>query len=128
MPRNSHLKVTALFPAFFVCLICFGAALLVGCEEEAVDDSTLTLSGLPATLKVGDTSQAATCSKSARDPSGRMKTTDNYLQFTLVSEDTTVLKAVSGRRLTALKAGTAKVHAKDVNRNLSSDAQSIQVE
>ncbi len=123
-----HFNFTTQKCRLFVCFICLGMAFLVGCTEEAVDDSTLALSTLPTTLKVGDTSQSATCSKSSRDAAGRMKTTENYLQFTLVSEDTTVLKPVAGRRLVALKSGTTKVHAKDVNRSLSSDAQTVKVE
>jgi hypothetical protein len=124
-PRSKFLHAT--FCTFFgACLYAFGA--FSGCADNAVDDSSLAVSGLPTAMKVGDTSQSATSTKSARDAAGRMKTTRDYVQFILISEDSAVLKPISERRLVALKAGTTKVHGKDLNGSLSSDAQSITVE
>lgn len=126
-PRGKFLRA-AHYAFFGACLYAFGAFSFAGCADNAVDDSSLEVSGLPAAMKVGDTSQSATSTKSMRDATGRMQTTRDYLQFILVSEDSAVLKPISQRRLVALKAGTTKVHAKDLNGSLSSDAQSITVE
>jgi hypothetical protein len=121
----------ALFGRFNVPFLGFmmGSVIgLTGCGDTPKDDSSLTLQGLPATLKVGDTTATLTCSKATRDLAGRMQTNKNYNQFYLVSSDTTTLGIISDRQAVGLKGGTATLYAKDKSGNLSSDAQSVQVQ
>jgi hypothetical protein len=113
---------------FGFAVLCLGlATLYLGCEEEAVDDSTLTLEGVPKTLTAGDTSATLVCTKEARNLQGRMQTQNGYTQFHLVSGDTSVIGVIGERRLVARKAGKTSVLAKDKSGTLASDSSTIQV-
>lgn len=103
------------------------SAFFIGCEEEAVDDSTLTLESAPSSLKVGDTSALLSCTKEARNLQGRMETTKGYTGFYLAVGDTTKAKVYGERRLIALQAGTVKFIARDKSGSLASDSMALTV-
>jgi hypothetical protein len=95
----------------------FTLAALIGCGTEPQSKgSTLDLETVPtlSSFHVGDTSGFWIVSKTEVLATGRSETTDNYPTFHLVSSDTTVVGIVQdGRRITALKEGTADVKAVD---------------
>jgi|GEM_PF-6593041 len=123
------MRLTPRLPALIFSAILFGqVTALIGCGEDGKDDSSLTVSGLPGTLSVGDTTSAFTCTKEARNSLGRIEIQKSYTQFYFVSGDTNVIRVVDSRRLTALKTGTSLVYAKDKASTLSGDKIEITVE
>jgi hypothetical protein len=109
------------------CLLgCIGTSLM-GCGDEATDDSSLSVNAFSATLGLGDTSSAYSCTKQMRNTLGRMETVDAYTHFLWESGDSAIVKPV-GRYLVGVKAGQTKVVAHDMASRLSSDSLSITVE
>jgi hypothetical protein len=106
-----------------VCVI----PLWMGCSEEATDDSSLTVNGFPATLRVGDTTAAFTCTKQVRNSLGRMETDATYENIFWESADSAIVMP-SDRVLTGLKKGKTRVVAHDKSSRLKSDSLTLVVE
>jgi hypothetical protein len=100
---------------------------LVACSEEATDDSSLTVNTFPSSLRIGDTTDAFTCTKQVRNELGRMKTEDSYPAIFFESGDSSVVMPL-GRRLLALKKGQTNLVAHDKNSSLKSDSLRLTVE
>jgi hypothetical protein len=107
-----------------VLLAAFAFAALSGCGTDPHSNgSTLDLETVPtlSSFHVGDTSGFWIVSKTEVLATGRSQTTDNYPTFHLVSSDTTVVGILQdGRRITALKEGSAEVKALDNKSDLVS--------
>jgi hypothetical protein len=99
--------------------LCGAAGLFLACAD-AVDDASLRLPDSFRGVYYGDTTEAVTAVKKARDASGRMRTDDAYTDFYLVSEDTNIARVFEQRRIIGVKAGSTMVSARDEKSSLAS--------
>src|SRR5580658_5938201 len=88
-----------LTPVVVMGAFCFFAC---GANESA----SLTLSNVPDSLIVGNTSLEIQAVLKERNVEGQLVTTSPYADFFLVSSDTAVARIVSERFIEGLKAGT----------------------
>lgn len=95
------------------CLFLAGVSAFLGCSDPEEDPVRLEFEGGALTLAVGDTSEPLSATKITTDARGREVSTKPYTSITLKSSDSSVVKVVTDRRVTALKAGSATVTAED---------------
>ncbi|HKP96833.1 MAG TPA: hypothetical protein VJ385_13830 [Fibrobacteria bacterium] len=101
---------------------------LFACATDSTDAPKLEIeSPGDLSLAVGDTSVLWVVSKTFQDPNGRTTTTKPYTFFTLASSDPGVAKVIRSQQIVGVKAGTAKVVAKDDKSGLVTDSATVTV-
>jgi hypothetical protein len=106
----------------------FTFGILTGCAES-VDAESITLSDeFNGELSLGDTTEALLAVKKARNAQGRLNTDSKYPQIELVSDDESIVKVISSRRLLGVAAGETYITVRDRNSALTSPRYRVTVE
>lgn len=109
-PKEIAVKKNLVIPFLILPMVLALAA----CTDDDSDLPRLEFhDDMTEEITVGDTTDPIVVTKFSATVQGRETKEESYLNFTLESSDTSVVKVVLDRQLVGVKAGTSKVTALD---------------